>query len=119
MEDEIARFITGDAFFLMFAGTDTTAFSMMRALVLLHEHPQWFRKLQEEQDRLRQEYGDTINRKVTPASRPPRPVISLLDETRYIVIIHTYIVYPESGWSQHIVLQMQSLSPAGVLLKLE
>jgi len=112
VEDEIARFITGDAFFLMFAGTDTTAFSMMRALVLLHEHPQWFRKLQEEQDCLRQEYGDTINRKVTPASRPPRPVISLLDETRYTV-------YPESGWSQHIVLQMQSLSPAGVLLKLE
>lgn len=75
VDDAIAKFITGDAFFLMFAGTDTAAFYVMRALVLLHEHPQWFRRLQKEQDSLRQEHGETIDRKVMPCLAHPTVTI--------------------------------------------
>ena len=45
-------------------GTDNTTFTQCKALVYLHKHPEWFAKMQAEQDRLRSEHGDVMNRHV-------------------------------------------------------
>lgn len=60
---EIYDYIANNAYFLMFAGTDTSSFMLLRVPILLNRHREWFQKMQEEQDRLRQEFGDTIDRK--------------------------------------------------------
>lgn len=60
---DLARYIAAQTFFLMFGGTDTTTQALVRMVVLLHRHPQWFRRLQQEQHRLRAEFGDTLDRK--------------------------------------------------------
>jgi len=62
------RFIAANGYFLMFAGTDTTSNALLRMAVLLNRYPDWFRRMQAEQDRLREEYGDTIDRRVC---KPP------------------------------------------------
>lgn len=64
------RYIAANGYFLMFAGTDTTSNALLRMAVLLNRYPDWFRKIQAEQDRLREEYGDTIDRRVC---KPPPP----------------------------------------------
>eukprot|EP00892_Ulva_mutabilis_P000148 jgi/Ulvmu1/10133/UM006_0087.1 len=66
--EEVADYIAANAYFLMFTGTDTTANVLLRMVILLHRHRGWFRKLQEEQDRLRQEFGDTLDRKALSRS---------------------------------------------------
>ena len=53
-------------FFLTFAGTDTTSYSLMRSALYLDRNPEWIQKLKDEQDALRTEYGDTIDRKARP-----------------------------------------------------
>ena len=63
---EMARTLAQDAFFLMFAGTDTTSYSLMRCALYLDQYPEWFQKLKDEQDALRAEHGDTIDRKARP-----------------------------------------------------
>lgn len=62
----MTAYIAKNTYFLMFAGTDTTSNLLLRIAIVLTRHPEWFQKLQEEQDRLRQEFGDTLDRKVCP-----------------------------------------------------
>ena len=53
-----------EVMFLMFAGTDTTAATMCRAVQHLAQHPQWMDMLWEDQQRLIAEFGEEIDRKV-------------------------------------------------------
>lgn len=53
----------------MFAGTDTTSYTLMKCALVLDRNPEWFQRLKDEQDQLRAEYGDAIDRKVS-ACRP-------------------------------------------------
>ena len=76
---EITRKLTQEAFFLMFAGTDTTSYTLMKCALTLDRNPEWFQRLKDEQDALRAEYGDAIDRKVSaPAVQPPpqNPLVS-------------------------------------------
>eukprot|EP00892_Ulva_mutabilis_P000151 jgi/Ulvmu1/10136/UM006_0090.1 len=66
--EEIAKQLSQDAYFMMFAGTDTTSTSMVRCALVLDQHPEWFARLKEEQDALRAECGDTLDRKVLSRS---------------------------------------------------
>ena len=50
----------------MRAGTDNTMFTQCKALLYLHKYPEWFTKMQIEQDRLRTEHGDEMTRHVWP-----------------------------------------------------
>jgi cytochrome P450 len=63
----IAVRLAKEAVFLMLAGTDNTAYTLLRAVMLLAEHPQWLRAMADEQTRLVAENGDTINKQVHPA----------------------------------------------------
>lgn len=72
----LARYIASQTFFLMFAGTDTTTQALLTMAILCHRHPQWFRKLQQEQDRLRAEFGDTLDRKACLPAAPPPPSVT-------------------------------------------
>lgn len=63
--------LTQDAFFLMFSGTDTTSYNIMKVALALDRHPEWFQRLKDEQDELRAEFGDTIDRKVSPQGLCP------------------------------------------------
>ena len=49
---------------LMFTGTDSTAYTMCRAMQQLALHPQWMATLAEEQQRLIAEHGEDLDRKV-------------------------------------------------------
>jgi hypothetical protein len=46
------------------AGTDNSTFLMCKLVVALHNHPEWFKRLQAEQVALQQEHGDAIDRHV-------------------------------------------------------
>ena len=48
------------------AGTDNTMYTQCKALVYLHQYPEWLTKMQDEQDRLRSEHGDEMTRHVRP-----------------------------------------------------
>lgn len=63
-QSQLATTLIGEAVMLMFAGTDTTAYSLTAVLPLLYLHPEWLTALNEEQDRVVEELGDTIGRKV-------------------------------------------------------
>ena len=56
--------------FLMFAGTDTTAVTICRAMQCLASHPEWLEALAEEQQRLIAEHGEKIDRKVRTLLQP-------------------------------------------------
>eukprot|EP00892_Ulva_mutabilis_P000149 jgi/Ulvmu1/10134/UM006_0088.1 len=66
--EDVAEYIAANAYFLMLTGTDTSGTVLLRMVIVMHRHPDWFQKLQEEQDRLRQEFGDTLDRKVLSRS---------------------------------------------------
>ena len=59
-----------DAKVCVLVGTDNTTFTMCKALVYLHRYPEWFATMQAEQDRLRSEHGETMNRHVRRCSSP-------------------------------------------------
>lgn len=63
-QSQLARTLIGEAVMLMFAGTDTTAYSLTAVLPLLYLHPEWLAALNEEQDRVVAELGEKIGRKV-------------------------------------------------------
>lgn len=49
---------------MMFAGTDTTSYTISRCMIWLSKHPEWLTALGEEQQRLKTEYGEELDRKV-------------------------------------------------------
>lgn len=61
---QLTKTLVGEAVMLMFAGTDTTAYSLTAVLPLLYLHPEWLTALNEEQDRVVAELGSSIGRKV-------------------------------------------------------
>ena len=63
-QTQLAKTLMGEAVMLMFAGTDTTAYSLTAALPLLYIHPEWLAALNEEQDRVVAKHGERIGRKV-------------------------------------------------------
>lgn len=50
--------------FLQFAGTDTTSHSLIRLAVALAQYPEWHEALWVEQQRLIEEFGPDIDRRV-------------------------------------------------------
>lgn len=73
-QSQLARTLMGEAVMLMFAGTDTTAYSLTAVLPLLYLHPEWLTALNEEQDRVVAQHGEKIGRKVrrTATAHGPR-----------------------------------------------
>lgn len=63
-QNQLAKTLVGEAVMLMFAGTDTTAYSLTAVLPLLYLHPEWLAALNSEQDRVVAELGETIGRQV-------------------------------------------------------
>lgn len=61
---KVAEKLAGWLSFMQAAGTDTTGYTMTRAVVWLCKHPEWLQALWEEQQRLIAEYGDAIDRRV-------------------------------------------------------
>lgn len=53
-----------EAIMLMFAGTDTTSYTISKCMAWLSMHPEWLTALGEEQQRLKAEYGEEMDRKV-------------------------------------------------------
>ena len=64
---DVADRMARESLFLVFAGTDTTAQGMTRAAVWLAQYPEWHQALWEEQQRLVEEFGPTIDRRVRPS----------------------------------------------------
>eukprot|EP00892_Ulva_mutabilis_P008878 jgi/Ulvmu1/6362/UM029_0070.1 len=67
-QSQLARTLIGEAVMLMFAGTDTTAYSLTAVLPLLYLHPEWLTALNEEQDRVVAQHGHNIGRKAIESS---------------------------------------------------
>jgi hypothetical protein len=53
---------------MMFAGTDTTAYTISRSMVWLSKNPEWLKALNDEQDRLVAEHGAELSREVCAPS---------------------------------------------------
>lgn len=49
---------------IMFAGTDTTSYTISRSMQWLAKHPEWLEALIEEQTRLKAEYGPELDQTV-------------------------------------------------------
>jgi cytochrome P450 len=55
---------TREAITNMLAGTFTTGYTFGTAAQLLSQHPEWLDRMAEEQDRLKAEHGDSLDRHV-------------------------------------------------------
>ena len=66
-------YIAAEGLFMMFAGTDNSAFMAANLMRCLCRSPEWLKQLQEEQDVVRADVGDAIGKDVRPRSttRPP------------------------------------------------
>lgn len=58
--------IAREVLFLMFAGTDTTSFNIIKVVQLLAQHPDWFDKVKQEQEAIIADIGDDLGREVRP-----------------------------------------------------
>lgn len=61
---EVSKTLAAEIRFLLFSGTDTTAYTATRLLQRLAKHPQWLDALWDEQQRLMAEYGEELDRRV-------------------------------------------------------
>ena len=63
---EVAQTLAVEIRFLLFSGTDTTAYTAARLMQRLAKHPEWLDALWEEQQRLMAEFGEELDRRVRP-----------------------------------------------------
>jgi hypothetical protein len=61
---EKATLLAKEAVWLMFVGTDNSAYLLSQAVLMLHRHPEWLEELFQEQVRLIAEFGPELERKV-------------------------------------------------------
>lgn len=67
----VAATLADEAVFLMVSGLDNSAYMLSRSMQLLYQNPEWFRRMQEEQDALRMQFGDEIGQDVRPSPLAP------------------------------------------------
>jgi cytochrome P450 len=69
---EVAELLAKEIVFLIFAGTDTTAYTFTRLMQFLAKYPEWLQALTDEQAALVAEFGPDISQQVCKR-HPLRP----------------------------------------------
>lgn len=61
---QVAVALANEAVFMMLVGTDNSAYMLLQCMIFLHKHPEWLAAMNDEQMRLKAEYGPEMGREV-------------------------------------------------------
>jgi cytochrome P450 len=66
---QVAVALANEAVFMMLVGTDNSAYMLAQSMIYLHKHPEWLKAMNDEQARLKAEFGPEMGRQVCYLTR--------------------------------------------------